>query len=322
MYKSCVKKTQTEAKVVAYSISKETGEKIITFELQYPRLVHSEVMTHRLFTRNAASSRAIPVSKSIEMVRECPAMPVRFGANQTGMQDKGEEHIYAFVAHSLAVEYEGNTGAPLCTGREAWKLYADKVAEMASELNEAGYHKQICNRLIEPFQYIKTVVTFTGNGNNFFGLRDHADADPTIEELAKSMREAMELAPMKHLKSGDWHVPYYKDGAFIKGRDKGLQKALKISASCCAQVSYRKLDDSEDKAEVVYDRLVNSKPVHASPFEHQATPLKKSNGFRSKYVTHIDRDGNPWSGNFRNWGQYRQQIEGNVIKDELKEFNE
>ena len=131
----------------------------------------------------------------------------------------------------------------------------------------------------------------------------------------------MSDAPVMKLKSGDWHVPYYKDGAFIKGRDKGLQKALKISASCCAQVSYRKLDDSEEKAEAVYDRLVNSKPVHASPFEHQATPLKKSNGFRSKYVTHIDRDGNPWSGNFRNWGQYRQQIEGNVIKDELKEFN-
>ena len=92
MYKSCVKKTQTEAKVVAYSISEETGEKIITFELQYPRLVHSELMTHRLFSRNAASSRAIPVAKSIEMVRERPAMPVRFGANRPGMQDKGTEH--------------------------------------------------------------------------------------------------------------------------------------------------------------------------------------------------------------------------------------
>ena len=312
MYKSCVKKTQTDAKVVAYSISKETGEKIITFELQYPRLVHSEVMTHRLFTRNAASSRAIPVSKSIEMVRECPAMPVRFGANQPGMQDKGAEH-------SGVVQVGADS---FMSAQDAWIESANSAADRAEKFSKAGYHKQVCNRILEPYQFIKTVITFTGEGSNFFGLRNHTDSDPTICELAQCMAEAMGDATAVKLKSGDWHVPYYKDGAFIKGRDKGLQKALKISASCCAQVSYRKLDDSEEKAEVVYDRLVNSKPVHASPFEHAATPLKKSNGFRSKYVTHIDRDGNPWSGNFRNWGQYRQQIEGNVIKDELKEFNE
>ena len=311
MYLSEVKKSQCTARVVAYSISEETNERVITFEVETPRLIWSEVMTHRLFSRNGASSRAIPVSKMIEMVLEKPAMPVRFGANQSGMQDSGE-------GFNGVVSFESLSLRP----QDAWAWAARDAAEMAGKFSSAGFHKQIANRLLEPFQYMKAVITFTGDGANFFGLRDHADADPTICELAQCMKEAMELAPMKYLKSGDWHMPYYKDGAFINGRDKGLQKALKISASCCAQVSYRKLDDSEEKAEVVYDRLVNSKPVHASPFEHQATPLKKSSGFRSKYVTHIDRDGNPWSGNFRNWGQYRQQIEGNVIKDELKEFNE
>ena len=311
MYLSEVKKSQCTARVVAYSISEETNERVITFEVETPRLIWSEVMTHRLFSRNGASSRAIPVSKMIEMVLEKPAMPVRFGANQPGMQDSGE-------GFNGVVSFESLSLRP----QDAWAACSWAAAEMAGKFSAAGFHKQIANRLLEPFQYMKAVITFTGDGANFFGLRDHADADPTICELAQCMKEAMELAPMKYLKSGDWHMPYYKDGAFIKGRDKGLQKALKISASCCAQVSYRKLDDSEEKAEVVYDRLVNSKPVHASPFEHQATPLKKSNGFRSKYVTHIDRDGNPCSGNFRNWGQYRQQIEGNVIKDELKEFNE
>lgn len=314
-YKSEVKKTQCTAKVVAYSFNEESQEPIITYELEYPRLIHSELMTHRLFSRNAASSRAIPVKSLIQMVIDKPAMPVRFGANQSGMQDKGEEHISAFVAHSLAVEYEGNTGAPLCTGREAWKLYADKVAEMASELNEAGYHKQICNRLIEPFQYIKTVVTFTGNGNNFFGLRNHPDADPTICELAQAMYEARDLASVQVLKADDWHMPYWKDGYFTKGEHKGLEKAKKVSASCCAQVSYRKLDDSEEKADLVFDRLVNSKPVHASPTEHQAVALKRRVGFKSKYVTAVDREGNPWSGNFRNWGQFRQEIPFNIIKD-------
>ena len=315
MYLSEVKKSQCTARVVAYSISEETNERVITFEVEVPRLIWSEVMTHRLFSRNAASSRAIPVNHMIEMVRDEPAMPVRFGVNQAGMQDTG-------TIHQKSVIIEDHGFYSEMTPESAWKYASHSAADMAKSFEKAGYHKQVCNRLIEPFQYIKAVITFTGFGHNFFGLRNHKDADPTICELAQCMVEAMSDAPVMKLKSGDWHVPYYKDGAFIKGRDKGLQKALKISASCCAQVSYRKLDDSEEKADVVYDRLVNSKPVHASPFEHQATPLKKSNGFRSKYVTHIDRDGNPWSGNFRNWGQYRQQIEGNVIKDELKEFNE
>lgn len=316
MYLSEVKKTQTTARVVAYSVSEETGEKITTFELEYPRLVHSELMTHRLFSRNAASSRAIPVSKTIEMIRENPAMPVRFGANQAGMQDKGVEHDGRVRVNPLVTGWSGEV-----TGREAWTLAAMDAVGHAERLNEAGFHKQLVGRVLEPFQYIKTVITFTGDGANFFGLRDHPDADPTICELAQCMKEAMELAPVKHLKSGDWHMPYYKDGAFIKSRDRGLQKALKISASCAAQVSYRKLDDSEEKAEMVYDRLVNSRPVHASPFEHQATPLKKGSGFRSKFVTHIDRRGNAWSGNFRNWGQHRQIIPENVFEDKLIPFN-
>lgn len=312
MHLSEVKKTQTTARVVAYSVSEETGEKIITFEVETPRLIWSEVMTHRVFTRNGASSRAIPVSKMVEMVRDNPAMPVRFGANQPGMQDKG-------VEYEQEVYVEGKT---FPDAKHLWWYLAEEVADYAEGLANAGYHKQLVNRLLEPFQYMKAVITFTGDGANFFGLRDHSDADPTICELAQCMKEAMDLAPVKHLKSGDWHMPYYKDGAFIKGRDRGLQKALKISASCAAQVSYRKLDDSEEKAEMVYDRLVNSKPVHASPFEHQATPLKKGIGFRSKYVTHVDRDGHSWSGNFRNWGQHRQIIPENVFEEKLIPFGE
>lgn len=317
MYLSEVKKTQTTARVVAYSVSEETGEKIVTFELEYPRLVHSELMTHRLFSRNAASSRAIPVAKTIEMVRENPARPVRFGANQSGMQDKGVDRVVDEVVIDDGMQY-----AHFSSIQEVWNDLAEVVCGYAEGISNAGFHKQVVNRILEPFQYIKTVLTFTGEGANFFGLRNHPDADPTIEELAQSMKEAMELAPIKYLKAGDWHMPYYKDGAFIKCRDRGLQKALKISASCTAQVSYRKLDDSLEKAENVYARLVESKPVHASPTEHQATPLKKGIGFRSKFVTHIDRQGNSWSGNFRNWGQHRQIIPENVFEEKLIPFGE
>lgn len=304
MYLSEVKKSQCTARVVAYSVSEETNEKIITFELEYPRLIHSELMTHRLFSRNAASSRAIPVQKMIEMVLDNPAMPVRFGKNQSGMQDTGED-------------FQGvvNFGALSLLSEDAWSWAARDAAEMASKFSTAGFHKQIANRLLEPFQYIKTVVTFTGNGSNFYGLRDHPDADPTICELAQAMKEAQDGAKVRVLGVGDWHLPYYENGVFRKGIDKGLEQAKRISASCCAQVSFRKLDNSSEKADKVFERLVESKPVHASPTEHQATPLKVGVGFRSKYVTHIDRNGNPWSGNFRNWGQFRQVIEGNVIQD-------
>lgn len=312
MYLSEVIKSQCTARVVANSISATTGEEITTFELEYPRIIHAEFLTHRLFSRNAASSRAIPVAKLVEMVRDNPAMPVRFGANQSGMQDKGVEH-YGCV--ELLDSEHGSYR--FYDGRKLWVKASEDAARWAELLNQAGYHKQICNRPIEPFQYIKVVLTFTGTGANFYGLRDHVDADPTICELAQAMKEAYNLAPAKVLRKGDWHLPYYKDGAFVKGRDRGLEKARRISASCCAQVSYRRLDASEEKADAVFARLVESKPVHASPTEHQATPLAKDVGFRSKYVTHVDRQGNAWSGNFRNWGQFRQIIDGNVIPDDL-----
>lgn len=309
-YLSEVVKTQCTARVVANSISSATGEEITTFELEYPRIIHAEFLTHRLFSRNAASSRAIPVAKLVEMVYEKPAMPVRFGANQSGMQDKGAEHLGFY-------EVSYDESEEILDGRGIWERASLDAGSWAEALNAAGYHKQICNRLIEPFQYIKVVLTFTGTGANFYGLRDHTDADPTICELAQAMKEAYNLAPAKVLRKGDWHLPYYKEGAFVKGRDRGLEKARRISASCCAQVSYRRLDASEEKADAVFARLVESKPVHASPTEHQATPLAKDVGFRSKYVTHVDRQGNAWSGNFRNWGQFRQIIDGNVIPDDL-----
>lgn len=312
-YLSEVKKSQCTARVVAYSISEETQERIITYELEYPRIIHSELLTHRLFSRNAASSRAIPVKTVVESVREKAAMPVRFGANQSGMQDKGEA-----INSPVAVAYGGMGQDVSMPPEEAWQYFANVASGWAENYASAGYHKQVASRLIEPFVYMKTVVTFTGNGNNWFGLRDHVDADPTIAELAQAMKEAEELAPMVYLNTGDWHLPYYGEcGAFFKGEDHGLEQAKRISASCCAQVSFRKLDNSSEKADKVFERLVESKPVHASPTEHQATPLKNGVGFRSHYVTHIDRDGNAWSGNFRNWGQMRQVIEGNVIPDTI-----
>lgn len=323
-------------KIVADSIS-PSGIRIITFELEYPRIIHSELMTHRLLSRNAMSSRAIPIKKMIEQVQQNPAMPVKFGKNQPGMQDAGEHSAQLGDGYSA---------------EEWWKLAGLSAARFAAEFADAGYHKQIANRLLEPYQRMKTVVTAT-DWNNFFWLRVDPDADPTIYELAKAMKEASDNSIPDPLEPGQWHTPYVdhvygfediddKECAVFEGycvldeENKPvmltLEEALAISASCCAQVSYRVLNTSKEKALDIYEKLVSGNKVHASPFEHQATPMTEYREIEnSDYltighinfprdpssweegITHADRQGKLWSGNLRGWRQHRQLVPDNAI---------
>lgn len=326
-----------DAKIVAHSKSSVTGKEIITWELVYPRFIHSEFLTHRLFSRNAASSRAIPVAKMLEMVREHPAMPVRFGANQAGMQDKGVDHtalVYIKELYNTALangmdEDRAELFASI-NSSSAWRFAANKVADIAEAFSNAGYHKQVANRLIEPFQWMKTVMTATED-DNWFWLRDHNDADPTIHALASVMWEAKQNSTAITLTPDDWHMPYFNGshgrGCWVKDAETdSLEDALAISSSCCAQVSYRKLDDSLEKAKDIFAKLIESKPCHASPTEHQATPMKAADWKYQinlsqweqtweKGITHKDREGNFWSGNFKNWVQHRQLIPDNVCNN-------
>ena len=281
-------KGNISATIIADSISPD-GVRITTFELEYPRFIHAEFMTHRLFSRNAASSRAIPVAKAIELVKEKTAMPIHWGKNQPGMSAKEELDVNV--------------------GKEIWLRGRDTAISIAKELADAGYHKQISNRGIEAYTMIKVVLTAT-EYDNFFWLRNHPDAQPEIAELARVMWEEYSDSVSIPLKANEWHVPYFKDGFWSPDMEESLEDALAISASCCAQVSYRKLDDSLDKARDIFKRLVESKPVHASPFEHQATPLTygMAGDTQVKGTTHFDNKGNAWSGNFRQWVQHRQLI--------------
>lgn len=323
---------EIKATIIAHSKSRVSGKEIVTFELEYPRFIHSELMTHRLFSRNAASSRAIPVAKMIEQVRNDPAMPIHWGKNQPGMQAKEELDR----ATKDAVIFD-------------WHGAAAVAAAHAKVMMQAGAHKQIVNRILEPFQMMKTVLTAT-EFDNFFWLRKHADAQPEIKRLAELMWEVLQASEPVELSAGEWHVPYVKvtrstygtlhylaeyDGPphdhTIKVDDVMyepilLQTALAVSASCCAQVSYRKLDDSVAKALDIFDKLIESKPCHASPTEHQATPMAESEDewackiVNQPYaprswergVTHVDRDGEFWSGNFKDWIQHRQLIDDNA----------
>jgi hypothetical protein len=299
-YKSEVSgKGGISARVVARSYNPLSASEIITWELEYPRIIHAELMTHRVFSRNAASSRAIPIIKVLEQVRDNPAMPVHWGKNQAGMQ--------------ASQELEGEA---LRRVQAAWLVAANEAASVADEMAEIGAHKQVVNRILEPFQFMKVVLTTT-EVDNWFWLRHHEDADPTIHELAHCMAASMECADVLYLHPGQWHMPYYLNGFWDCSSDVSLEDALKISSSCCAQVSFRSLDDSLERATRVFNRLIESEPVHASPTEHQATPMKPVAVGTMPHgcepgVTHVDRNGNYWSGNFRGWIQHRQLIPNNA----------
>lgn len=291
------------AKIIADSMS-PTGDRITTFELEYPRFIHSEFLTHRLFSRNAASSRAIPVNKVIELILSDTAMPIHWGKNQPGMSAKEECNACIHADN----EFEG------FDREDWWKEARDAAIVHAQAYNDAGYHKQIVNRLLEPFTHIKVVCTAT-EYDNFFWLRRHPDAQPEIQELANRMWEASEASRPRMLSTGMWHVPYFSEGFWSPQMTVPLQDALAVSSSCCAQVSYRRLDESIEKARNIFARLVESKPVHASPFEHQATPMPTTQvgtaahlALHTEGVTHIAKDGSAWSGNFRGWIQHRQLI--------------
>ena len=287
------------AKIIQDSLSPD-GVRITTMELEYPRFIHSEFMTHRVFSRNAASSRAIPINKMLEQVENNPARPVEWGYNKAGMQ-----------ASSLHSDPEW------C--KLVWDQAARSAVRSAAFLRDAGLHKQIVNRVLEPFQTMKTVVTST-EWDNFFMLRNHKDAQPEIQVLAREMKVAMDASKPIQLKHGEWHVPYVeRKRCFLKGKLRYLttemveedgtmqpstillttEEALMVSASCCAQVSYRLLDDSLEKAIFVYDKLVNSRPVHASPFEHQGQ-------------AHAGIGTKTYSGNLRGFKQYRKVIESKL----------
>lgn len=293
------------AKIVQDSVTTQ-GKRITTFELEYPRFIHSEFMTHRQFSRNCASSRAIPIDTMHKQVLENPAEPVHWGKNQPGMQAKQELE-----------------GDQLKSAKVNWLAARDGAVHNSKMLAAYGVHKQIANRVTEPFQTMKTVVTST-EWANWFWLRFHADAQPEIQELARQMLELhCESVPLVTL-NGEWHVPYVTRSRhpltgtmryITNGHELEVYEAITISTSCCAQVSYRKLDDTLEKAQQIFDRLVKSEPVHASPTEHQATPiespkLRVSPDHWEPGVTHVTRNGDACSGNFVGWVQHRQLIPG------------
>jgi len=260
--------------VLADSIA-PNGVRLTTLQLRYWRAIHSEFMTHRVFSRNASSSRAIPIKKVIQQVWNDPAGPVYWGANQPGMQASTEL-----------------TGWRNRIARFLWRLASKVACGFAWCLMEVGLHKQVANRLLEPWQRINVLVTST-EWDNFFNLRCHPDAQPEIKELAEAIRGALASSVPKFLNIGEWHLPYITEDELTK-YDVGT--LVKVSTARSARVSYLTFDNKPSKLEDdirLHDRLVVAEPMHASPAEHQATPLETDAFCR----------------NFRGWRQYRDFLE-------------
>ena len=317
------------AVIVADSIS-ELGIRLTTFQLRYWRPIHSELMTHRVLSRNAGSSRARPSEAIIEQVRNEPWGPIHWGANQAGMQ-----------AHVELQE------PALELAQREWCRAARLAADSASAMVKLNAHKQIVNRLLEPFTYIDVLVTAT-DYNNWFALRDHPDAQPEIRELAQLMRAEYNRCIPHEIHMGEWHLPYITDDdwalALQMVRAESISNGMgipniylaqleivrKISVARCARVSYKAFDGTVAplaKDLALFEQLLVSQPLHASPAEHQATPDDMQWIQRIAVGDPADPDDDDenllstdqeWinpelHGNFTGWKQYRKMLPNEFV---------
>jgi thymidylate synthase ThyX len=292
------------AYVIADSVS-EAGVRLTTMEVTLPRIVLAEFNTHRMFSRNSASSRAIPVAKQLQKIKDDPFIPVHFGANQAGMQADDELR-----------------GEARAAAEAEWLAARDSAVSHVERLLEIGLHKQITNRILEPWMWQTILVTAT-EWANFYALRANPQAQPEIRIAAELMQAAMEASTPVLKYEGEWHLPligYTPPVERFSGFDEWAQaisdaelelewakenpsEAIKVSVGRCARVSYLTHDGVRDHSKDIelYERLVSS--GHMSPTEHVATPSYFENDSEAWFLGET-----PWSGNFYGWQQFRKTL--------------
>ena len=283
-----------KAEIIADSLNGATGARLTTFVLEFPRIVLAEFNTHRVLSRNSASSRAIPFNKMLERVSSDPFIPIKFMKEHTGMQ--GNEF---FESQNAIAILKGN-----------WLKARDSAIEQAKNLSEFGLTKQIVNRLLEPFMWHRVIATAT-DWQNYFALRAHEAAEIHIADLAEKMLGAYNTSSPKELDVGEWHIPF--GDRFDEARVRELlfdlgpapseddkidieSLKVKIATARCARISYFNFEGQDDySADVkLHDRL--KKLGHWSPFEHCAV------------AGNVGR--NSSTGNFNGFIQYRKQFQG------------
>lgn len=322
-------KTKITAEIIADSMyDGNPDHRVTTMLLTFPRHILSELNTHRAFSRNSASSRAIPFNKMVQAIKDDPFIPIAWQKDHKGMQ--GTEYITEdFVYNEV---------------RATWMIARDRAVHEATNLNRLGVTKQICNRLLEPFMWHKVIVTST-DWDNFFELRcpqymstddvpvfykskkDYVNAitnltDAQKEDLLKdedywqfcnkgqaeihmmALAEAMwdaynESIPERTRTLYDYHIPFKSKLKTMTGwHDLGWKDQIKVSTAMCARVSYTTIGEEKeinfDKLIQIHDAMAAAKPFHASPFEHCCSP----HPIDSKYFY-----------NLKGWISYRYELE-------------
>lgn len=293
------------------------NQRLMTYEITFPRVVLAEVVTHRIlqidsgceilmpdrtalqtFSKSSASSRAIPFKRMVQPILDDPYIPERWSKSTAGMQEK-----------------EWLSGWEASEARKRWLQARDYAVECATYMHEAGVHKQDVNRLLEPWMWVKQIITGT-DWNNFFALRTDKDAHPSFRTIARMMYVSARTSHPTLLNEGEWHAPYVGQGALNvlaanmnmnsrerteEGRQINEDEVLKISAARCAWVSYDPPNIDEkftvEKALATYDKLMGGKLKHVSPCGHQARPFAR-------------HDGDGLKSNLRGWVQYRKTLSG------------
>lgn len=276
--------TTISAQGILQSLNEQTGDTLFTVLLRYPRTIHEELLTHRAFSRNAASSRAIPTQKLIAEASANPAIPLFWYENEPGMQ--GRIELSDETREEAIIEWHK---ARLSAIKQATKIAALKA------------HKQIVNRLLEPYTHITTLVT-SSEWDNFSALRNHPDAEPHFQLLAQAIKEASHITPTQVLKPGQWHLPFITPDMVFQSQTE----MLRFSVACCASTSYKTVEGFEmtrEKAEKICSKLLTT-PLHASPLEHVALADQLYNGDYLHPTSHR---------NFKGFEQLRALIEQEEI---------
>lgn len=272
--------------VIADSIA-PSGVRLATLSLFYPRVIHSEFMTHREFSRNASSSRAIPWKRMRQWILDEPYIPIHWGKNQKGMQATSEL-----------------TDGEQLIARNAWLDARNAAIQHADRLEGLGVHKQIVNRLVENFGHINVVFSTT-NIANFIKLRVHKQAMPEFQQLAVKVGRALMASSPALLDEGEWHLPYLTDDELTNFDDRPIQNLIGLSVARCGRVSYKTLDGEDPSRPHDLERyaeLITADPMHATPTEHQAMATG---------------DPNLRSGNFQGWVQYRKTLRNEAARPDF-----
>ena len=298
-----------DARVLAHSVS-PSGYELISILATFPRFILAEANTHRMLSRNSASSRAIPVEKRIEQVLSSPFVPESIGRNQKGMQ--AHEELDAAAAASA---------------RDVWIAASQLASFKARELARLEVHKQLANRVIEPFVWHTVIFTAT-EWSNWDALRISRHAQPEMYKIAGMMREVRLASVPVHIDYGSWHLPlvrrlFGEQDLFAEERElrvRGIDP-VRVCVGRCAAVSYERhlVTGAEEKDAARYDTLLSN--GHMSPFEHACRPMDPteldlfaqpecvwdgSRFLRTGKVRHF-------LGNVEGWVQQRKMIPGEDV---------